>query len=185
MPVVVLGTEDLTVIGPPETVAVSTDFGAKGDPGSQIYVGIGDPNEVSIGFEPVLNDIYINASPDANYSYMYQYISEPGGNVWVKVLRINPALYSNIYTTTFTSGTGSVQIPVSDIVTVTGGTLTADNFGVQHSIENSNPVASSVSSVSLASGTLTITIQASQISGTTISSLSGSIKVHLFISIIQ
>lgn len=184
MPIVVLNTEDLTVIGPPDTVAVRTDFGAKGDPGSQIYVGIGDPNEVSIGFTPVLNDIYINASPDANYSYMYQYVSQPGGNVWVKVLRINPALYSNTYTTTFTAGEGSIQIPVSDIVTVTSGTLTASNFAVQHSIEHSNPTASSVSSISLASGTLTVTIKSSQISGTTISSLSGSIKVHLFISII-
>lgn len=184
MPIAIINDEDLTVIGPPEVVAVSTDFGAKGDPGSQIYVGIGDPNEVSIGFEPVLNDLYINASPDANYSYMYQYISEPGGNVWVKVLRINPAIYSNIYTATFTSGTASVQIPVSDIVTVTSGTLTASNFAIQHSLEHSNPTASAVSSVSLSSGTLTVTINASQISGTTISSLSGSIKVHLFISII-
>lgn len=183
MPTVVLNTEDLTVIGPPETIAVSTDFGEKGDPGSQIYVGVGDPNEVAIGFDPVLNDIYINASPDANYSYMYQYVSQPGGNAWVKVLRINPALYSNIYTTTFSAGAGSVQIPVADITSATG--LTASSFSIQHSIEHANATASSISSVSLASGTLTINIQASQISGSTVSNLSGSAKIHLFISVIQ
>lgn len=183
MPSVVVTQEDLTVIGPPETIAVSTDFGAKGDNGSQIYVGVGDPNEVNIGVDPVLNDLYINASPDENYSYMYQYISEPGGNTWVKVLKINPALYSKIYTTTFTSGEGSIQIPVSDILTITGTTITASNFTIQHSFEHSNPVASSVSSVSLASNTLTVVIKASEISGSSISSLSGNIKVHLFISV--
>lgn len=183
MPVVVLNNEDLTVIGPPEQIAVSVDFGEKGDPGSQTYVGIGDPNEVAIGFTPVLNDIYINASPDANYSYLYQYVSQPGGNVWVKVLRINPALYSNIYTTTFTTGSGAVQIPLADITTATG--LTSSSFSIQHSIEHANATASSISSVSLASGTLTINIKASQISGTTVSNLTGTAKIHLFISIIQ
>ena len=183
MPVVVLNNDSLTVTGPPEMIAVSTDFGAKGDPGSQIYFGVGDPNEVSIGFTPVLNDVYINASPDANYSYMYQYVSEPGGNVWIKVLRINPALYSKIYTTTFTSGSGSVQVPVSDITTATG--LTSESFSIQHSVEHSNATASSISSVSLSSGTLTVNIKASQISGSTVSDLSGTAKIHLFISVIQ
>ena len=116
---------------------------------------------------------------------MYQYVSEPGGNVWVKVLRINPAIYSKIYTTTFTTGSGSVQIPVSDIVTTTGVTLTANNFSIQHSIEHANATASSVSSVSLASEVLTINFKASQFSGSTVSDLTGSAKIHVFVSVVQ
>lgn len=185
MPTVILNTEDLVVTGPPELVAVSVDFGEKGEPGSQIYVGIGDPNIVNIGVTPELNDVYINASPDENYSYLYQYVSQPGGNTWVKVLKISPAIYSEIFTVAFTSGVGSIQIPISNIATVTGTALTASNFVVQHSFEHSLPVISSVTSVSATTNTLTINIKASEVSGSSISDLSGSIKVHTFISITQ
>ena len=185
MPEVLINNESITLFGPPEQVAVSTDFGAKGDPGSQIYVGIGDPNEVAIGVEPVLNDLYINASPDENYSFLYQYISEPGGNVWTKILKISPAIFSKKYTVSFTSGTASIQIPASEIVLPIPTGITVSNFNVQASIINSNPVAHSVSSLSYATNTLTINLNAAEYSSSTWSALSGSKTVDIFVSITQ
>jgi hypothetical protein len=183
VPVVNINTEDIAVFGPPEFVIVSADFGEKGERGTQIYVGAGDPNIIDIGVEPVLNDLYINASPDADYSFLYQYVSEPAGNTWAKVLRINPALYSKIYSTTFASGSASIQIPISNISSVSG--LVASNFNIKFDIENSNPVASSISSVSVANNTLTVVVRSSELSGGTWSNLSGTKNVHVLVSINQ
>ena len=134
---VLLSNEDIAVLGPPEIVELSIDIGAKGVRGSQIFVGSGNPNIISIGQTPVLNDMFINAAPGPNYGYLYQYVSQPGGNTWVEVLRINPTIYSENHLATFVSGTGSssgsasIVIPLSNIATFTvPTTISSDNFNV-------------------------------------------------------
>ena len=188
---VLLNTEDVVVLGPPETLDVLIDIGPQGNRGSQIIVGSGHPNDLTssgviLGQTLILNDIYINTAPGADYGYMYQYISAPGGNTWVSVLKVSPAIYSSIITVSFTSGSGSTTIPISNIVTVTGSPLTASNFNVQFQIEGANPIASSMEIPALAgAGTnLVINFDAIEYSGGTWSNLSGNKTVHLFISIV-
>lgn len=188
---VLLNTEDVVVLGPPDSVDVLVDIGPQGTRGSKIIVGSGEPNAqtssgVLLGTTLILNDIYIQTDPGANYGYMYQYVSQPGGNTWVEVLSINPAIYSAIETIPFTSGSGSITIPISNIVTVTGSPLTASNFNVQFQIEGTNPIAASMEIPALAgAGTnLVINFDAVQYSGGNWSALSGSKTVHLFISIV-
>jgi hypothetical protein len=82
--------DDIVVFGPPDVVEVLVDIGPTGTRGSQVFVGVGNPNTVEIGQTPLLNDLYINASPGADYGYMYQYVSEPGGNTWIQILEISP-----------------------------------------------------------------------------------------------
>jgi hypothetical protein len=41
---VLLSNDDITVLGPPNTVEVLVDIGPTGTRGSQVFVGIGDPN---------------------------------------------------------------------------------------------------------------------------------------------
>jgi hypothetical protein len=144
MPDVLLNNEDVTVLGPPETVELLIDIGATGTRGSQIFVGIGNPNTQEIGQESELNDLYINTSPGAGYGYLYQYVSQPGGNIWIEVLELNPTIYSKNFLTTYINGQASITIPISDIVTTTATPLVAENFNVQHSIINDNPIASSI-----------------------------------------
>jgi hypothetical protein len=117
---------------------------------------------------------------------MYQYVSQPGGNTWVEVLNISPAIYSTIQTLSFSSGSASTTIPISNIVTVTGSPLTASNFNVQFQIEGANPIAASMEIPALAgAGTnLVINFDAVQYSGGSWSALTGSKTVHLFISIV-
>ena len=190
---VLLLTEDITVLGPPTTVEVLVDIGPDGQRGSQVFVGSGDPNIVEIGQTPLLNDLYINVSPGENYGYMYQYVSQPGGNVWIEILQISPAIYSDNYLATFSAGTGSdvgsasLVIPIANIATVTGTPLTAANFSVQYSIANPNPVASSMQIPALTGlgDNLVVNIEASEFSGGTWQALEGSISVHLFISIVS
>jgi hypothetical protein len=117
---------------------------------------------------------------------MYQYISQAGANTWVQVLKVSPAIYSSVETITFTSGAGSITIPISNIVTVNGSPLTASNFNVQFQIEGANPIASSMEIPALvgAGTNLVINFDAVQYSSGTWSNLSGSKTVHLFISIV-
>jgi len=188
---VLLNTEDVVVLGPPESVDVLIDIGPQGTRGSKIIVGSGEPNPqtssgVLLGTTLILNDVYINTSPGANYGYMYQYVSQPGGNTWVGILKISPTIYSDIETISFSSGNGSITVPISDIVTVTGSPLTASSFNIQYQIEGANPIASSVEVPALAgAGTnLVINLHATQYSGGSWSALTGNKKVHLFISIV-
>jgi len=188
---VLLNTEDVVVLGPPESVDVLIDIGPQGTRGSKIIVGSGEPNAqtssgILLGTTLILNDIYINTSPGANYGYMYQYLSQPGGNTWVEVLKVSPAIYPAIETVAFSSGNGSVTIPISNIVTVSGSPLTASNFNIQYQIEGANPIASSLEVPALAgAGTnLVINLHATQYSGGSWSALTGNKIVHLFISIV-
>jgi hypothetical protein len=188
---VLLNTEDVVVLGPPDSVDVLVDIGPQGTRGNKFIVGSGEPNALTssgvlLGTTLILNDMYINTAPGSNYGYMYQYISQAGGNTWVQVLKINPAIYSAVETVSFTSGSGSITIPISNIVTVSGSPLTASNFSVQFQIEGPNPIASSMEIPVLAgAGTnLVINFDAVQYSGGSWSALSGSKTVHIFISIV-
>ena len=188
---VLLNTEDVVVLGPPDLIDVLVDIGPQGTRGSKIIVGSGEPNAqtssgVLLATNLILNDIYINTSPGANYGYMYQYVSQPGGTTWVEILKVSPAIYSAVKTIAFSSGSGSTTIPISDIVTVSGSPLNSSNFNVQFQIEGANPIASSMERPALAgAGTnLVINFDAVQYSSGTWSNLTGNKTVHLFISIV-
>jgi hypothetical protein len=181
---VLLNTDDIVVFGPPDVVEVLVDIGPSGTRGSQVFVGVGDPNLVEIGQTPILNDLYINTSPGVDYGYLYQYVSEPGGDTWIQVLKINPTIYSENHLTTYTDGAASIVIPIADIVTVTGTPLTAENFNVQYSIAHDNPVATGMAVPTLVGTNLTINFTAAEYSGSTWSDFSGEVVTHLFITIV-
>jgi hypothetical protein len=182
---VVLSNDDLTVLAGPSTVELLVDIGPTGTRGSKFFVGIGNPNSLS-GLGQILNDMYIDTAPGPNYGYLYQYISAPGGSSWVEVLRVNPTIYSKLHTVTFVSGTsssmgsGSVVIPITDISTAPG--LTAENFNVQYSIQNANPLASSVSSIQISGTDLVINLEASEYDGTW-GPLDAEVSVYIFLSV--
>ena len=186
-----LNTEDITVLGPPEVVELLVDIGPKGDRGSQVYVGSGDPNSLMsgttlFGKQILLNDLYINTSPGSDYGYMYQYVSQPGSNLWIQILEINPTIYSKSFLTTYTGGTASITIPISNIVTVSGTPLTAQNFSVQYSIAHTNPVATSMQIPSLAgSGTqLVINFSGVEYVDNAWANIESSLTTHIFITIV-
>jgi hypothetical protein len=185
MPSVLLANDDVTVLGPPEVVELLIDVGPTGTRGSQIFAGLGNPNLVSIGQTPLLNDLYLNISAGDEYSYIYQYVSEPGGNTWIPILKMNPVLYSKINTLSFSSGTATLTIAIADIINVTGTALTADNFNIQYNLLLDSPIASSIEIPSLVDPDyLVINFHGIKYSSSTWSNLSGAVKVNLFISIV-
>jgi hypothetical protein len=184
---VVFNNDDVTVLAPPAVVELLVDIGPQGTRGSQFFVGVGNPNSVNIGQEPNLNDLYINTSPGGELGYLYQYRSEPGGNVWVEVLDIYPSVYSENAQVTFESGSAEVIIPVADIVTVTGTPLVSDNFSVQYSIAHTNPVASAMQIPALvgAGDNLVINLEAVEYAGAAWSALDESVTIHFNITIVE
>jgi hypothetical protein len=194
MPDVLLNNDDVTVLGPPEIVEVLVDIGPTGTRGSQVFAGIGNPNVIEIGQTPILNDLYINASPGDDYAYMYQYVSQPGGNTWIPLLSVNPTIYSENHLVTFTSGTANIIIPVSNILDTTGTPLSADNFSVQYSVAHDNPIASSMTIPALleAGDNLVINLKAVEFRSDVDSGpygdwalLNAEVVVHTFISILE
>lgn len=188
---VLLANDDITVLGPPEIVELSIDIGPKGDRGSKIFVGTGNPNVVSIGQTPMLNDMYINTAPGSDYAYMYTYVVAPGGgNQWEPVLKVNPTIYSENHLTTFTVGTGatvgngSVVIPIENIVEVSGAPLTAANFSVQYSIIHTNPVASAMVIPALVTDDLVINLEAIEFTSSGTEPLDGEYTVHILVTIV-
>jgi hypothetical protein len=190
MPDVLLSNDDITVLGPPAVVELLVDIGPTGTRGSQVFVGVGDPNSITIGQTPLLNDLFINTSPGGELGYMYQYVSEPGGDTWIKVLDLNPSIYSINYEAIFSAGTTSITIPISDIVNVTGAPLTADNFNVQHSITHTNPIASSISIPALVGDGSNLVVDITAVEYSSESGpaewleLDGYLTVHLVVSIV-
>lgn len=184
---VLLSNDDITVLGPPPVIEVLVDIGPQGTRGSQFFVGVGDPNLVSIGQTPNLNDLYLNTSPGGSYGYVYQYQSSPGGNSWVQVIDIFPTTYSINYDVTFESGAAEVVIPISDIVIVTGTPLTAENFSVQYSIAHTNPVASAMQIPPLvgAEDNLIINLEAIEYVSSAWSALDEPVTVHFNITIVE
>jgi len=185
MPNVVLSNDDLTVLSGPETIELLVDIGPTGTRGSKFFVGVGNPNAVTISTK-ILNDLYINSAPGSDYGYLYQYVSEPGGDTWVEVLKLNPTIYSKLHTVNFVSGTsayagsGAIVIPITNISTASG--LTAANFNVQYSIQNTKPLASSLSSVTVSGTNLVINIEASEYDGTW-GAFDSEVSVHIFVSV--
>jgi hypothetical protein len=64
---VLLNTEDVVVLGPPETIDVLVDIGPQGTRGTKFIVGSGEPNGqtssgVLLGQTLILNDMYIDVS---------------------------------------------------------------------------------------------------------------------------
>jgi hypothetical protein len=194
MPEVLVSTDSITVVGPPNIVEVLVDIGPTGTRGNRFIVGSGDPNlstvdGVLLSNSLILNDMYINTTPGADYGYLYQYVAGLNNtSQWIQVLDMNPVIYSETHLTNYTAGAAQISIPISNIVSQTS--LTAENFNIQYSIAHSNPLASSMSIPALAgSGTdLVINFKAVEYDDDSGPAewipLDGTVTTHLFISIV-
>ena len=184
-----VSNEDITVLGPPSYVDVLVDVGPTGIRGSQVLVGTGNPNDpnTEIGQTPELNDVFINNATGNEYSWMYQYVSVPGGNTWTPILQVNPTIYSLTETISFTAGVGSLGVTISDIVQSGAASLTAANFSIQFSVGNDKPVSAVINSVAITGATLdtlTISFKALEYDSGTWINLTGDITTHLLITIV-
>jgi hypothetical protein len=189
---VVLSTEDLVVLGGPDTINVEVDFGPQGDRGSLIFVGNGKPNVVDIGQDPNIFDLYVNLlTTDDEYLMLYQYVDVLGTLQWQTLTKLIPNTYVTNKSIDFTTQ-NYCYIPISDIVDPSYiGSTDASNFSVQVTFATSAgyPIVSSIKTEKIEANLvdperLKITFYAKEFDGTNWSDISGSRTANLHISVV-
>lgn len=189
---VVVNTDDLVVFAPPTNIDVEVDFGTQGQRGATFYAGSGNPNDAAVQenvfgslITPIAGDLYINISAGTTYGWLYIYNPKIVGNQWDEVLRLNPIIYSSVVEKTFTSGSTTIVIPLSEILPP--GVTIADpyDFTVTMSPINSNPTVLTIQSQSFSSNNLQIQISGIKYSSSTWSNLNAeTIDISLNITVV-
>jgi len=144
---VVLSTEDIVVLGPPNVIDLSVDVGPKGDRGSRIFSGSGNPNNFGVipdSEEVLLGDLFINSSIASDYSWLYVYASRPGTVSWVPTLKLQTPIYNKTIQASFNaSGVANISIALEDILSDLS-IIDVDRYIVQVTPINENPISLSV-----------------------------------------
>ena len=142
----IISNDELVVGGPPASVSVSVDIGPQGERGSEFYSGIGTPAQnASSLIDAKVNDLYINRLLGGNYGVVYKLNAVPGGSSWQPILKFQPISHSVQKIVNFTSGTGSISIPLADFYSNAPEGLSANSILVQATVELDNPAFVSVS----------------------------------------
>jgi hypothetical protein len=142
----IISNDELVVVGPPASISVSVDIGPQGERGSQFYYGIGTPSQnTSILTSAKVNDLYINTLLGGNYGVVYKLTATPGGTIWIPMLKFQPISHSVQKLVDFTSGTGSISIPLADFYSNAPENLNSDTILIQATAELNNPAFISVS----------------------------------------
>jgi hypothetical protein len=185
---ILLETEDITVLGPPQAIDVSTGIGSPGRRGARIIVGSGNPNTpgvVSSGEDVQTGDIFLNNSTGSNFSWLYQRISGLAAETWQPIIRLQPPLFVRHFNVDFdTTGSAILDIPIAEIISdITISNV--DNFVVQVTpINFSNPVAVSIKEKIIELGDLKITLNAIEYNEPSWNSFEGIMKLGIIISVI-
>lgn len=183
---VLLDTDDIVILGPPTNIDVRLDVGPKGDRGSRFFVGSGDPNVPGVlasGINPLVGDLFVNASTAANYGWLYLYVRTPSGNQWVPTLRLQPSVFSNNITTLFTDGIAQISIPLGNIVPDVS-ILDVEKYIVQVTPNRNNPVSFSIVSKVIQGPSLVVTLRAIEYSAESWIDISGSANLDITITVI-
>lgn len=187
-----LSTPELLVLGGPETINVEVDFGSKGDRGSLVFVGNGNPDLIDIGQDPNVFDLYINLlTTDDEYLMIYQYIDVLGTKQWQTLTKLIPNTYVKNDIVNFDVENAS-YIPIADIVDPSYvGNTDASNFSVQATFATSAgyPVVTSIKTevipaTNVEGAKLKITFYAKEFDGTNWINISGSRTANLHISVV-
>lgn len=187
-----LDTVDVNVFGGPTEVSVDIDFGPQGTRGSQIFVGLGNPNlsTTEIGQDPNIFDMYINidAADAEDYLYQYQYQNVSGTNTWVRLFKLLPNTYAfNSEDRLFTDGVSTtINIPLVNLIPISNiSNYSAEDFNIQYNIVgNTNPLASSMTVGAISDDKLPVVIRAAEFDGTDWSNLNGERTIHIFINVV-
>lgn len=187
---VLVANDDITVYGGPEVIELQLGVGEKGTRGSLTHIGSVNPITGTLGSaitdNLLVGDLYINAGTGEKNSYLYKYVKNGNSLEWVEVMHLGPTGLNSVLIVDFVDGIGSKTIQQSAVTGSSAVTLTRDDFVVRHSIEYTEPVSASVSSVSTDGSNLTINFKAASFdmaSGTWSKLTADAVKVHVYISL--
>lgn len=180
----ILSNDSLVVVGPPASVTINTDIGAKGDRGSIFFSGAGAPTSLNTP-ESQVGDLYIDRALGGNYGTVYSYNAFPGGSEWQPIIKFQPFAYSTKKTVAFSAGSGSLSIPVEDFYQNIPEGFLAEDLLVQMTAEYSLPVFMSITNKEFQEissvNTFVVEVSGAKFNGS-VSNLSESIDINIFIT---
>lgn len=187
---VLVANDDITVYGGPEVVELQLGVGEKGTRGSITHIGAVNPITETLGSaitnDLLVGDLYINAGTGEKNSYLYKYVKNGNTNQWVEVMHLGPTGLNSILLVDFTDGAGTKKIEQASVTGSSAVTLTRDDFVIRQSVEYTEPVSCSVSSVSTDGSNLTINFKAASFdmaAGTWSKLTADAVRVHVYISL--
>ena len=189
---VIVNTDDLLVLGPPEIIELSVSIGQQGQRGSTFYAGSGSPNDPVVyqsvfGSEitPIFGDVFINYASGNEYGWLYIYNPKIVGDQWDQVLKLEQPIYANTYFVSFTSGTGTLSIPLTNILPVDFVEEDPEKYIVVTTPIFTDPVALSINSKTIVGSNLEIIFDAVKYSSSTWTALnSESLNISLNITVV-
>lgn len=160
---VIVNTDDIVVLGPPENIDLSISVGEKGDRGATFFAGFGNPNTSQVydnifgeSVSPIAGDIYINSAVGPQYGWVYIYNPKAVGNKWDEIIKLLPSVFAKNIQTNFTTGEATISIPLSEIFPSGVVQNNPDNYVINVSANSSNPQSISIKNKTISSGNLSI-----------------------------
>lgn len=188
---VVVNTDDLVVLGPPDVIDVAISIGEQGQRGATFYAGSGNPNDSIVSqnvfgdtITPISGDMYINTAIGADYGWLYLYNPKISGNQWDQVLRLEQPYYVEEQDVVFSSGTATISVPLENILPTGISQPDPDKYIISLTPEHTDIVVLTVSSKSIVSGNLQISLQGLTYSSSTWSSLNSTIAIYIHIAVL-
>jgi hypothetical protein len=188
---VVLNTDDIVVLGPPQNIDVSIALGEQGVRGSTFFAGAGNPNDTVVSqnifgttTELKEGDVYINVSSGSEYGWLYIYNPKVVGNQWDEVLRLQPPFYATTLNKTFVSGTTTVSIPISNILPTGITNADPNSYIISFAPQGSDVIALTVVSKSIVASNFEFVVKGIKYSSSTWSNLSGSVTFDINITVV-
>jgi hypothetical protein len=192
---VLLSTDDLLVLGPPNNIDLAVSIGQQGVRGAKFFAGPGNPNDATISQDlfgttviPVDGDIFINYSSGSQYGWLYIYNPKGTGiDDWDELLRLQPPAYAKQMEAVFASGTSSILIPLTSILPSGVSESNTDNYVVTATPINASPISLSVSAKTIVSGALKIDFSGAKCDTSTYawSALNESINININVFVSQ
>ena len=191
---VVVNTDDLVVLGPPDIIDLAISIGEQGVRGATFYAGSGSPNEISVSqnifgenITPVAGDIFINTAIGPEYGWLYIYNPKVVGNQWDQVLKLQKPFYAIDKEATFDEGLSSILIPLSDIITSGAVESDPNKYIVSLTANASNPVVITINQKIINSSSLQLDLEAIKYIATPTpawSALDETINLYIHIAVI-
>lgn len=188
---VVVNTDDLVVLGPPDVIDLAISIGEQGNRGATFFAGSGNPNDAVISQNifgdtvvPVAGDMFINTATGPEYGWIYIYNPKIVGDQWDQVLRLQPPIFSSAYEETFTAGTSTISVPLASILPNGVTQSNPDNYIVTITPIGSDPTVLTINSKAISGSNLDIVLEGIRYSGGTWSALSGAVDFCMNISVV-
>lgn len=188
---VVVNTDDLVVLGPPDVIDLAISVGQQGNRGATFYAGSGNPNDSVVSqnifgtsITPVSGDLFINTATGSEYGWVYIYNPKVVGNQWDQVLRLQPPIFSTTHQETFSGGVATISIPLSNILPTGVTQSNPNNYIVNVTPIYSDPIVFTINSKSIVSSNLNVVLEGIKYSGGSWSVLNETISFCMNISVV-